>query len=211
MGQVELSEYAGLYSKKEVEDMVSVWTTGQVAICGMSIGTAGNKFEQDWIKAAIFDALNHPEKFNSKNDTFGALMVLKSKIQGGNVHVLKSEYGVPPRFEYRNSRGVNAVVDVNHESKVVFHLTACEVLDVICDLNKNRSIKQIFNSYDFYHKNVSLESLKFFKDAYSNGELNKVVKYICSKSNDIGGFKDHGVGVVRNRLTSQYLFDARRK
>ena len=215
MSQVGLLEYDGsvnkLYSKNEVEDMISVWSTGQVALCGMNIGSAHNKYEEEWIKAGIFDALNHPEKFDCEcNDTFGALMVLKDRISGGNVSVLKDEYGIPPCYEYRNNKGVNAIVDVNHDDEVVFPFTAGEVLDIICDLNKNRSVDDILRSYDFYHGGVTGSVLVDFNAAYVGRELNRLVKHICHKSNELGGFMDHGVGVLRNRLTSQYLFDSRK-
>lgn len=58
---------------------------------------------------------------------------------------------------------------------------------------------------------MSEEKMEKFQSLYFKGKLNKLIKYICSKSNEIGGFHDYGVTIIRNRLTSQYLFDPRRE
>ena len=57
---------------------------------------------------------------------------------------------------------------------------------------------------------MTIEHLEEFKKLYCKGKLNKLVRFICSKSNELGGFVDYGVDVVRNRLTSHYLFDNRK-
>ena len=199
-----------LYSHDEVNEMVKLWSTGQVSIMGMAIGSPINHREEQWIRAAIFDALNYPEKFNCKNDNFGALMVLRDLIKNKNAKVLGEWYKLPVKLEYRNNYGVNAIVDVNHDDEVIFNLVAFEVLDVIADLIKNRSVEDIFSNYDFYHDDVDVEDLRKFKEAYMSGALNKLIKYICRKSNELGGFKDYGVNVIRNRVTSQFILDQRR-
>ena len=115
------------------------------------------------------------------------------------------------KLEYRNSQGVNSIVDANHDDKVIIPVTASELLDLIADLNKNRKPSDIFEFYDWYHKEVTIESLELFHNYYKQCKLNKLIKYICSKSNEIGGFQDYGVGIIRNRLTSQYLYDSRKR
>lgn len=219
MGQIELPDCTNtiqvsrkVYSNEELEEMVKVWSTGQVAIMGMAIGSAKNDYEISWIKAAIGDALNHPEVFNSPNDTFGALNNLRGMIKNKNAVVLRARYGIPVKLEYRNTLGVNAIVDVNHEDNVIIPLTASEILDIIVDLNKNRNVEDIYYAYEeeFYHETMTIEYLESFQELYQKGKLNNIIRFICHKSNELGGFKDYGVDVIRNRLTSQYLFDNRR-
>lgn len=217
MVQVELTDCTSniqftkkVYTREEVEGMVKLWkSSGQVSIMGMAIGTPKNTTEEKWIRAAIFDALNKPELYGCKCDTFGALMVLRNMIKNKKAHVLSKWYNLPIKYEYRNNFGVNAIVDANQDDEIIFPLVASEVLDVIADLNKNRTTREIYANYTFYH-DICLEDLEKFKVAYNKGVLNRLIKYICSKSNEIGGFKDYGVDVIRNRLTSQYLFDNRR-
>ena len=83
-------------------------------------------------------------------------------------------------------------------------------MDVIVDLNKNRDVEDIYHAYDFHHQVMTIGYLDDFKRLYCKGKLNKLVRFICSKSNELGGFVDYGVDVVRNRLTSHYLFDNRK-
>ena len=161
--------------------------------------------EIDWVKSAILDALNHPEKFDSPGDTFGATMKLQEMIKGNKCHILKKWYDIPQKLEYRNAYEVNAIVDANHQDRLIIPLTAEEILDVIVDINKNRSLEDICNVYNFHHSEMNVHYLELFKELYYKNELDKLIRFICTKSNDLGGFMDHGVGVVRNRLTSHYL------
>lgn len=200
-----------IYTHEEVNKMIKTWkSSGQVSLKGMAIGTPENQTEEKWIRAAIFDALNKPELYGCKCDTFGALMTLREMIKNKNAKVLSKWYNLPVKYEYRNNYGINAIVDVNNDDEIIFPLIASEILDIIGDLNKNRKIKEIYDNYEFYHKTVNIECLEKFKVAYKKGALNKLIKYICTKSNKIGGFHDYGINVIRNRITSQYLYDSRK-
>lgn len=64
--------------------------------------------------------------------------------------------------------------------------------------------------FKFHHKSITIEHLEYFKRLYLKGELNKLIKFICSNSNELGGFYDYGVEVLRNYVTSRYVFDSRR-
>jgi len=194
-----------VYTKEYVDEKCKIWAkSNQMGFDGWPFFSYKNLEEVEWVKAAILDALNRPQSFNAR-DNYGALCNLKEKIKGKNAIVLRSKYGVPMKLEYRNTKGVNSIVDVNHGDKLVVPLTAEEVLDVIADLNKNRSVEDVFNAYDFHHKVMTIEYLEIFKRLYCNGKLNKLVKFICSKSNELGGSNDYGVPIIRNRLTSQYI------
>ena len=74
-------------------------------------------------------------------------------------------------------------------------------------------VEDIYNAYlqEFHHETITIEHLEQLRLLYFNGKLNKIIKFICSKSNELGGFVDYGVDVIHNRLTSQYLFDSRRQ
>ena len=218
MGQVDLNSCTRtslvmtrkVYTMQDVEDKCKIWhKSNQLGVDGWPFCTFNSEEEIEWVKKAILDALNHPEVFNA-SDNYGALCNLKKLIKGKKAVLLRAKYGVPAKYEYRNIEGVNSIVDANHNDKVVIPLTAEEILDVIADLNKNRSPEDIFNAYDFHHETVTIECLETFQGLYCKGELNKCIKFICSKSNELGGFYDYGVGVIRNRLTSQYVFDSRR-
>lgn len=194
-----------VYTMEDVEKKCKIWPkSNQMGLDGWPFFSYKNIVEVEWVKAAIVDALNKPELFGA-SDTYGALCNLKEKIKGKNAEVLRETYGIPPKLEYRNNKNVNQIVDANHNDELVIPLTASEILDVIADLNKNRSIDEIMGAYDFHHNNMNRDFLKLFHDYYKKGMLNKLIKYICSKSNELGGFKDYGVDDVRNRLTSQYL------
>ena len=108
---------------------------------------------------------------------------------------------------------MNCIVDANHADKVIIPLTARELLDIIADLNKGHGVEDIYNAYlqEFHHETITIEHLEQLRLLYFNGKLNKIIKFICSKSNELGGFVDYGVDVIHNRLTSQYLFDSRRQ
>lgn len=194
-----------VYTKKDVEEKCKIWhKSNQLGFDGWPFFSFKNLVEVEWVKAAILDALNHPEMFNA-TDNYGALCNLKEMIKGKNAIVLKSRYGVPPKLEYRNCENVNCIVDANNDDAIIIPLTATEILDVVVDLNKNRSLDEIFRAYEFYHESMSFEYLERFKDLYQHGELNKLIRFICRKSNELGGFYDYGVCVIRNRLTSHYL------
>lgn len=200
-----------MYTKEDVEKKCKIWhKSNQLGFDGWPFFTYKNLEEVEWVKSAILDALNNPGTFQA-SDTYGALCNLKEFIKGKNAEKLKPKYGIPLKLEYRNSQGVNSIVDANHDDKVIIPVTASELLDLIADLNKNRKPSDIFEVYDWYHKDVTIESLELFYTYYKQCKLNKLIKYICSKSNELGGFQDYGVGIIRNRLTSQYLYDSRKR
>ena len=200
-----------VYSKEDVEKKCKIWKKSkQLGFDGWPFFTYKNLEEVKWVKAAILDALNHPETFNA-NDNYGALCNLKEMIKGKHAEKLRSKYGIPVKLEYRNTNGVNCIVDANHDDEIIIPLTAEESLDIIVDLNKNRKIEDIYNAYDFHHETMTIEYLEYFRKLYCKGELNKVIRFICSKSNELGGFTDYGVSIIRNRLTSHYLFDNRKE
>lgn len=200
------------YTMHDIERMMDVIkTSNQITFLTWKLGTHKNEQELEWVKKALFDCLNNPEKFDSPNDTFGAIANLREKIKRNNCIVLREYYGIPPKFEYRNSYEINAIVDANSNDDIIIPVTASEILDIIADINKNRSLEEIFDNYEFHHDEcMTIELLDLFRKLYCQGKLNKIVRHICSKSNELGGFKDYGVEVIRNRLTSQYLFDPRR-
>lgn len=199
-----------VYTKEYVEKKCKIWPkSNQLGFDGWPFFSYKNLEEIDWVKNAILDALNNPESFDSR-DTYGALCNLKKMIKGKNAKVLRSKYGLPIKLEYRNAYELNCIVDANHNDTVIIPLTAGEILDIIADLNKNREVSELFEVYDFHHGDVTIELLEKFQELYNKGELNKLIKYICSKSNELGGFHDYGVGIIRNRLTTQYLFDHRK-
>lgn len=221
MGQIDLNNYTctspitstgkRAYTKKYVENKCKIWhKSNQMGLDGWPFFTFNDIIEVEWVKAAILDALNNPKKFNA-TDTYGALCNLKQKIKGKNAIVLKSKYGVPPKMEYRNKETINSIVDANRNDEIIIPLTAEEILDIIVDLNKGRKLDEIYHAYEFHHDEMSIEYLERFKDLYNHGELNKLIRFICSKSNELGGFYDYGVNVIRNRLTSHYIFDSRRE
>ena len=202
-----------LYSMSDVEEMMNlIESSYQITIHTWKLGTCNDLAEYELVKRAVLDALNNPEKFNSPNDSFGALVNLRRKIKKNNCKVLYSEYGLPVKLEYRNNAGVNCIVDANHSDKLIIPLTARELLDIIADLNKGHGIEDIYNAYlqEFHHEIITIEHLEQLKSLYFKGKLNKIIKFICSKSNELGGFVDYGVDVIHNRLTSQYLFDSRK-
>lgn len=200
-----------VYTKEYVDKKCKIWVKSrQLGFDGWPFCSYKHLEEIEWVKCAILDALNNPETFNAR-DNYAALCNLKDLIKGSKAEKLRSKYAVPVKLEYRNTSGVNCIVDVNHGDKLVVPLTAGELLDVIADLNKGRSVEDIFEVYDFYHGMMTIEYLEKFKALYCSGKLNKVIRFICGKSNDLGGFHDYGVGVIRNRLTSYYLFDVRRR
>lgn len=198
-----------VYTKEYVEENVKPWKSNQVGFNGWAICTIRNESEIPLIKAAVLDALNHPEHFNA-SDNYGALCNLKKYIEKGNAEKLRNRYGIPIKLEYRNLTGVNCIVDANHDDQLIIPLTAGEILDVIVDLNKGRNIEDIYYAYDFHHDTMTIEYLEQFQRYYYKGELNKIVKFITTKSNELGGFVDYGVDIIRNRLTSHYLFDSRK-
>lgn len=199
-----------IYTMQDVEEKCKIWhKSNQLGFDGWPFFSYKHKEEIEWVKHAILDALNKPETFNA-SDNYGALCNLKKLIKNKNAIVLKAKYGIPMKLEYRNVENVNAIVDSNHNDKIIIPLTAEEILDIIADINKGRSVEEIFRVYDFHHETITVECLEKFQTLYCKGKLNKLIRFICSKSNELGGFYDYGVGVVRNRLTSQYLFDSRR-
>ena len=203
-----------IYSMSDVEEMMNlIESSYQITIHTWKLGTCNDLAEYELVKKAVLDALNNPEKFNAPNDSFGALVNLRKKIKKNNCKVLYSEYGLPVKLEYRNTSDVNCIVDANHADKVIIPLTARELLDIVADLNKNHDVEDIYNAYlqEFHHETITIEHLEQLRLLYFNGKLNKIIKFICSKSNELGGFVDYGVDVIHNRLTSQYLFDSRRQ
>ena len=199
-----------VYTKEDVEKKCKIWPkSNQLGFDGWPFFSYKSLEETEWVKAAILDALNKPETFNA-NDNYGALCNLKELIKGKNAEKLRAKYGIPVKLEYRNAYEVNSIVDANHDDRVIIPLTASEILDLIADLNKNRDVEELFNVYEFHHKDVTIELLEKFQTLYNQGKLNKLIRYICSKSNELGGFHDYGVGIIRNRLTTQYLFDSRK-
>lgn len=199
-----------IYTKEDVEKKCKIWPkSNQLGFDGWPFFSYKHPEEIDWVKSAILDALNKPETFNA-TDNYGALCNLKTLIKGKHAEKLRSKYGIPVKLEYRNTSEVNSIVDVNHNDKLIVPLTASEILDIIVDLNKGRKVEDIYNAYEFHHDIMTIEYLEIFKKLYYRGKLNKLISFICSKSNELGGFNDYGVDVVRNRLTSHYLFDNRR-
>lgn len=195
-----------VYTMEDVEKKCKIWPKShQLGFDGWPFFSYNHLEEIDWVKAAILDALNKPETFNAR-DNYGALCNLKKLIKGKKAEKLKAKYGIPCKLEYRNAYEVNCIVDANHDDQIIIPLTAGEILDLIADFNKNRDVTELFEVYEFHHKDVTIELLEKFQELYNQGKLNKIIKYICSKSNVLGGFHDYGVGIIRNRLTSQYLF-----
>ena len=202
-----------IYPMNDVEEMMNlIESSNQITIHTWKLGTCNGKSEFEMVKKAVLDALNHPEKFNSPMDSFGALVNLREKIKKNNCKVLSEEYGLPMKLEYRNTSGVNCIVDANHDDRIVIPLTARELLDIIADFNKGHSPEDIYNAYlqEFHHGSITIEHLEYFMALYSHDKINKIIKFICRKSNDLGGFVDYGVGILHNCLTSQYLHDSRK-
>ena len=200
-----------VYTKEDVEKKCKIWRKSkQLGFDGWPFFSYKNLEEIEWVKSAILDALNKPETFNA-TDNYGALCNLKNLIKGKKAEKLRSKYGIPVKLEYRNTSGINSIVDVNHNDKLIIPLTAGEILDIIADLNKGRKVEDIYKAYDFHHDTMTIEYLENFRELYRKGKLNKLISFICSKSNELGGFNDYGVSIIRNRLTSHYLFDARRE
>lgn len=194
-----------LYTKSDVEEMCKVITSsGQLSLNGWMFFSYNNMNEIRWVKSAILDALNNPEIFNS-NDTYGALCNLKELIKGKNAKILKERYDIPPKYEYRSTSGINCIVDANNDDEIIIPLTAEEILDVVMELNKNRDFEYIMGSYEFHHKVMNQNCLWKFKKLYYEGDLDNLINFICKKSNERGGFQDHGVGIIRNRVRSNYL------
>lgn len=202
-----------VYTMEDVDKMMNlIESSNQITIHTWKLGTCNDRSEYEMVKKAVLDALNHPEKFNSSTDTFGALVNLRKKIRKNNCSVLFEEYGLPAKYEYRNTHGINCIVDANNNDSMIVPVTASELLNLIADFNKNHNIEDIYDAYlqEFHHDNVTIEHLELLKKLYYQGKLNKVIKFICTKSNKLGGFVDHGVDIIHSRLTSQYLFDSRR-
>lgn len=152
----------------------------------------------DWIIDAITDTLN------KSNGSYFALLELKESLKGGKIEILRSKYATPKILKYSSTMNINSVYDAG-TGKCFIPVTASEILDLILDLKKGRTIDYLMSSYDFYHKDMNREYLERFIDAYMHKELNKLIKFICMKSNVEGGFVDHGVGVIRNRRVEDYI------
>lgn len=201
------------YTMTDIEEMMNlIESSNQITLHTWKLGTCNNNTEYEWVKRAVLDACNTPEKFDSPGDTLGAIINLRKMIKKNNCNVLRGRYGMTPKYEYRNQYLHNFIVDANNHDEIIIPLTAREILDIIADLNKGHSISKIYDSYleDFHHDTVTMEHLELLKKLYYKGELNKLIKFICSKSNELGGFVDYGVEVLRNCLTSQYIYDSRR-
>lgn len=182
-----------VYTKEDVEKRCKIWKkSNQLGLDGWPFFSYKHPEEVEWVKAAILDALNKPELFNA-SDNYGALCNLKSMIKNKNAEKLRSRYGIPVKLEYRNTNGINSIVDANHNDRLIIPLTAEELLDIIVDLNKGRKIEDIYNAYDFHHATMTIEYLESFRELYCKGKLNKIIRFICSKSNELGGFTDYGI------------------
>lgn len=219
MVQVELEECCTLipkkkiYSIEDIEEMTKpINNNAQCSLNGWSFCSIKNLTEFKWLQLALLDTLNHPEMWGYPGNTYEALIELQRYVHGNHCEKLAKWYHLPMKLQYRNIEGVNAIVDANHNDKIIIPLTARELLDIIAYLNKNYSAEDIYYAYqtDFHHKSITIEHLEYFKRLYLKGELNKLIKFICSKSNELGGFYDYGVEVLRNYVTSRYVFDSRR-
>lgn len=200
------------YSLEDIQKMTKpINKNSQFSFNGWSFCSIKNLEEFKWIQMALRDTLNFPEAWGCEYNNFGAILKLQKYVSGNNCEKLRKWYGIPIKYEYRNAKNVNCIVDANNNDQVIIPLTAEEILDVVVDLNKNRKVEDIYHAYDFHHQIMTIELLEKFKELYDTGKLNKLIRFICSKSNELGGFNDYGVSVIRNRLTSQYIFDSRKK
>ena len=188
------------WSREEVKSMVKIIkTSGQVSLNGWMFCKYYRDEQVDWVISAIMDTLNNSD------DSFRGLLKLKESLKGGNVQILRSKYSTPKILKYSSTAGVNCIYDAE-SGKCFIPVTASEILDLTWDIKKGRSIDFIMRSYDFYHEAMNREYLERFIDVYSHKELNKLINFICVKSNREGGFVDHGVGVVRNRDVVTHVF-----
>lgn len=187
-----------VYSRAEVKSMVKIIRTShQVSLLGWMFCKYYDEEQVDWVIGAITDTLNN------SNDTFKGLRDLKHSLKGGKIEILRSKYAVPRVLKYSSQKNVNSIYDAE-SSKCFIPVTAGEILDLILDLKKGRDVNYLM-SYDFHHKDMNYEYLERFIDAYHHKDLNKIIKWICMKSNREGGFVDYGVGVIRNRRAEDYL------
>ena len=188
------------WSREEVKSMVKIIkTSGQVSLNGWMFCKYYRDEQVEWVISAIMDTLNNSD------DSFRGLLKLKESLKGGNVKILRSKYATPKLLKYSSTAGVNCIYDAE-SGKCFIPVTASEILDLTWDIKKGRSIDFIMRSYDFYHDAMNREYLDRFIDCYSHKELNKLIRFICAKSNGEGGFVDHGVGVVRNRDVVTHVF-----
>lgn len=143
-----------VYTKEYVDKKCKIWVKSrQLGFDGSPFCLYKHLEEIEWVKCAILDALNNPETFNA-GDNYAALCNLKDLIKGSKAEKLRSKYAVPVKLEYRNAKGVNCIVDVNHGDKLVVPLTSGELLDVIADLIRPGSVN-IFQALQILCKNNS--------------------------------------------------------
>ena len=186
-------------SREDIRKLVKkIDSSNQISLNGWMFCKFYKDEQVDWIINAITDTLN------KSNGSYFALLDLKKSLKGGNIEILRSKYATPKILKYSSTMNVNSVYDAE-TGKCFIPVTASELLDLVLDIKKGRSIDYFMGSYDFYHKDMNREYLERFIDAYNHKELNRVIKFICKKSNLDGGFVDHGVGVIRNRKVEDYL------
>lgn len=186
-------------SREDIRKLVKkIDSSRQVSLNGWMFCKFYSDEQVDWIIDAITDTLN------KSNGSYFALLELKESLKGGKIEILRSKYATPKILKYSSTMNINSVYDAG-TGKCFIPVTASEILDLILDLKKGRTIDYLMSSYDFYHKDMNREYLERFIDAYMHKELNKLIKFICMKSNVEGGFVDHGVGVIRNRRVEDYI------
>lgn len=186
-------------SREDIRKLVKkIDSSRQVSLNGWMFCKFYSDEQVDWIIDAITDTLNN------HNGSYFALLELKESLKGGKIESLRSKYAVPKILKYSSTMNVNSIYDANN-GKCFIPVTASEILDLILDIKKGRSLAYIFGSYNFHHKDMNREYLERFINAYTHKELNKLIKFICTKSNQEGGFVDHGVDVIRNRRVEDYL------
>lgn len=186
-------------SREDIRKLVKkIDSSNQISLNGWMFCKFYKEEHVDWIINAITDTLN------KSNGSYFALLDLKKSLKGGNIEILRSKYATPKILKYSSTMNVNSVYNAE-DGKCFIPVTASELLDLVLDIKKGRSIDYFMGSYDFYHKDMNREYLERFIDAYNHKELNRIIKFICKKSNLDGGFVDHGVGVIRNRRVEDYL------
>ena len=172
-----VEKYVELHSRNEKGG-------GQIWFFGEALGTAKNRKEYNACMQELIRILNNDK------DSFIQIQELRSKVKNANMHVLIPEF-LPIR--YQSGADFDCIVHEVTGEPVMF-FDAQEILDIAISLNNGRSINEVmqtmlYNEYaEHTHIDVSEKDFLLFEKYYSAGKLNRIIKFICERSESSQGF-----------------------
>ena len=196
----------GNFTEEDVEKNINVTKNEQIWFLGTSIGTAKNEYQLKECKKRIKEIVCNPDI-----DTFIGLQKFRTQVYGKMLNVFPKYYPI----RYQGGQGHDLINALNHKDKwePFIFMDAEEILDAAKMFKHGKTSTQVGDMmirnpyYECTHSNMSQEDLDLFEEYYRAGKMNRIIRWICTESEKVNGFRIYSTNKVLFYLNPEdYVF-----